>query len=349
MIIGITGTLGAGKGTIVEFLKERDFEHLSVRNFLNEELKRRNLELNRDNQVFLANQLRKENYPSYIIEKLFEKAISKDKNCVIESIRTPEEAEKIKKKGGILIAVDADPEIRYSRILSRQSEKDNVTFDKFLEDENREMFSINPYEQNLSECIRISNYKVNNNKDKDYLKKQIDVLLENILNKNKNKKREDYISWDEYFMGVAMISAMRSKDPNSQIGACIVDENNHIIATGYNGLPIGCSDENFPWKREGKRLETKYPYIVHAEANAITNATKDLKDCRIYVPLFPCNECAKLIIQSGIKEVIYIVDKYNNLDEYIASRKMLNASGIKLREFVPKERKLIVDFDKIRN
>ena len=147
-------------------------------------------------------------------------------------------------------------------------------------------------------------------------------------------KRTDYITWDEYFMGVALLAAKRSKDPNTQVGACIVDDNNVIISTGYNGLPNGCSDDEFPWNREGEI--TKYPFVVHAELNAILNATgKSLRGARIYVDLFPCNECAKAIIQSGIKEVIYLSDKYADTPATQASKRMLNAAGIRFRQFTP--------------
>ena len=141
-------------------------------------------------------------------------------------------------------------------------------------------------------------------------------------------KRTDYISWDEYFMGVALLAAKRSKDPNTQVGACIVNDDNIILSTGYNGFPIGCSDDDFPWDRDGEA--TKYPYVVHAELNAILNSNgKSLKDAKIYVDLFPCNECAKAIIQSGIKEVVYLYDKYADSAATIASKKMLDAAGIK--------------------
>ena len=145
-------------------------------------------------------------------------------------------------------------------------------------------------------------------------------------------KRNNYISWDEYFMGVANLSALRSKDETSQVGACIVDEKNHIVGIGYNGLPNGCDDNEFPWEREGDFLNTKYAYVVHAEANAILNASVNLDNARIYVTLFPCNECAKLIIQSGIKEVVYLDDKYNGQEIFIASRKLFNSAGVKLRQ-----------------
>ena len=145
-------------------------------------------------------------------------------------------------------------------------------------------------------------------------------------------KRNDYISWDEYFMGVASLSAMRSKDETSQVGACIVNQKNRIVGIGYNGFPIGCDDNALPWEREGDFLETKYAYVVHAEPNAILNSSVDLENCRMYVTLFPCNECAKLIIQSGIKEVIYLEDKYPNDDIFIASRKLFRLANIKLRK-----------------
>ena len=143
-------------------------------------------------------------------------------------------------------------------------------------------------------------------------------------------KRDGYISWDEYFMGVALLAAERSKDPNTQVGACIVDEQNRILSTGYNGFPYGCSDDVFPWDRTGE--DTKYPYVVHAELNAILNTRgKSLAGSRIYVALFPCNECAKAIIQAGIKEVVYLSDKYCKTPMTLASKRMLAAAGVVTR------------------
>ena len=149
-------------------------------------------------------------------------------------------------------------------------------------------------------------------------------------------KRNGYISWDEYFMGVSLLAAERSKDPNTQVGACIVDENERIISTGYNGFPYGCSDDEFPWDRAGETAgKTKYPYVVHAELNAILNAGgRRLAGSRIYVDLFPCNECAKAIIQSGIKEVTKI------------SRRMLTAAGVKLTQLKPTRDAIVLNFKK---
>lgn len=159
-------------------------------------------------------------------------------------------------------------------------------------------------------------------------------------------KRADYIDWDEYFMGVAILSAKRSKDPGTQVGACIVTPDRRIVGVGYNGLPAGCSDDEFPWDREGDFLNSKYAYVCHAELNAILNSTKNLKGCTIYVDLFPCNECAKSIIQSGISEIVYLSDKYDNTDSNIASKKLLNAANVKLRQLDPKFDELILNFRK---
>lgn len=159
------------------------------------------------------------------------------------------------------------------------------------------------------------------------------------------KKKENYISWDEYFMGVALLAAMRSKDPNTQVGACIVNQDKKIISTGYNGLPTGISDDDFPWAREGEFLETKYPYVCHAELNAILNQPgTSLKGCSIYVALFPCNECCKAIIQSGISEVVYLSDKYALTDGIIASKRMFNAAGVSLRRMSADRDGLAVNF-----
>ena len=158
-------------------------------------------------------------------------------------------------------------------------------------------------------------------------------------------KREDYLNWDEYFMAIAKLTAGRSKDPSTQVGACIVDKNNRILSIGYNGTPNGFSDDKFPWNRAGNNInETKYPYVCHAELNAILNyhgSKKDLIDSKIYVDLFPCNECAKAIIQSGIKEIIYLSDKYIGTSENEASKFMLDICGITYRQLNEKHQKVL--------
>ena len=147
-------------------------------------------------------------------------------------------------------------------------------------------------------------------------------------------KRQDYISWDEYFMGIALLSAQRSKDDNTQVGACIVNHDNKILSLGYNGMPTGCDDDKMPWEREGDAINTKYMYVCHAELNAILNSgDTSLKDSILYVTLFPCNECAKAIIQSGIREVVYLSDKYNGEINNLVSKKMFDMVGIKYRPY----------------
>lgn len=149
-------------------------------------------------------------------------------------------------------------------------------------------------------------------------------------------KRQDYINWDTYFMGIATLSAMRSKDPNTGVGACIVSSDNKILSLGYNGMPIGISDDEYPWEREGDFLDTKYPYVCHAELNALLNYTgSQLRGAKVYVTLFPCNECTKALIQSGISEVIYGEDKYADSDSVQASKRMMASVGMKYRKYEP--------------
>lgn len=157
-------------------------------------------------------------------------------------------------------------------------------------------------------------------------------------------KRESYLSWGDYFMGLALLSAKRSKDPNTQVGACIVNENKKIISVGYNGMPIGCSDDAFPWSREGEDLNTKYPYVVHAELNAILNSKVDLSNCTIYVTMFPCNECTKAIIQSGIKHMIYLTNKYPDSTAVKASMKILDSAGITYEKYIPRIDSVVLNY-----
>jgi len=152
----------------------------------------------------------------------------------------------------------------------------------------------------------------------------------------KNDKKKDYFSWDETFMHLCHVIAQRSKDPNTQNGSCIVNDKNIVIGLGYNGFPNGCSDDKLSWKREGDFCDKKYAYVVHAEANAILNASVSTDGAKVYCTLFPCNECAKVIIQKGIKEVIFESDKYHSDDIWKASRKMLDMAGVKYRKYVPK-------------
>lgn len=165
-----------------------------------------------------------------------------------------------------------------------------------------------------------------------------------IEEKEYNLERKDRISWDVYYMAIAKLSAMRSKDPGTQVGACIVGDDNRILSIGYNGAPNGFEDSRFPWGREGEPLETKYLYVVHAERNAVLNyrgSRKDMEGARIYIDLFPCNECAKEIIQSGIKEVVYLSDKYAQTDEIVASKRLFDECGVNYRQLDTESQKMI--------
>lgn len=352
MIIGITGTLGAGKGTVVKNLKKKGFEHYSVREFLINEIKKRGLPLNRDSMVSVANQLRELNGPSYIVEKLYEKASSED-YAIIESIRTAGEAEKIRELGGILLAVDADPEIRYTRILARQSETDNIGFEKFLEDEKREMFSANPNEQNLSACKNMADYIIYNDKTIDFLDKQVNMILEKIISKlpqknnhentkNIEQKQEQKIetkrpSWDEYFMKMAALVAERSTCLRHNIGAIIVKDK-RIIASGYNGAAKGitdCLEKGCLRDELGIESGTRHEICraIHAEQNAIIQGAfhgVSVKGGTMYCTHTPCMICAKMIANSGIKEII----SYHNYSDEEA-RNFLKEAGVILKK-IPK-------------
>ncbi len=157
-------------------------------------------------------------------------------------------------------------------------------------------------------------------------------------------KREDYLSWDEYFMGIATLSAMRSKDPSTQVGACIVNEEKRIVSMGYNGMPRCCSDDEYPWDKTDNPLESKYLYVCHAEFNAILNcAVGSVKGCTVYTTLFPCNECAKAIIQSGIREVVYMCDKYADADNVIAAKRMFDTAGVTYRMYEMKNKQVVLE------
>ncbi|MCR4888652.1 MAG: dCMP deaminase family protein [Ruminococcus sp.] len=158
-------------------------------------------------------------------------------------------------------------------------------------------------------------------------------------------KRTDYITWDEYFMGIAMLSAERSKDNSTQVGACIVNGEHKIVAVGYNGMPTGCDDDDMPWERDGEStLDTKYPYVCHAELNAVLNSNSaSLDGCTLYVTLFPCNECAKAIIQSGIKRVVYYSNKYQGTDSVSASAFLFKKCGVETVQYTPTGKKIVLD------
>ena len=157
-------------------------------------------------------------------------------------------------------------------------------------------------------------------------------------------KRKDYLSWDEYFMGIAVLSSMRSKDPSTQVGACLVDRDKKILSMGYNGMPKCCDDDEYPWERDGAPLESKYIFVCHAELNAILNCHGgSVKDAICYTTLFPCNECAKAIIQSGISEVVYLSDKYAETDSTLAAKRMFKSAGIQCEQYKPTDKETALE------
>ncbi|KAK9509918.1 hypothetical protein O3M35_004805 [Rhynocoris fuscipes] len=176
------------------------------------------------------------------------------------------------------------------------------------------------------------------------------MSLDDPIEPERNKSRKDYLKWNDYFMALAFLAAQRSKDPCTQVGACIVNSDNRIVGMGYNGMPTGCDDNEFPWGKSDSNINHKSFYVCHAEMNAVLNKNSyDLKNCRIYVGLFPCNECAKVIIQSGIREVIYLSDRKAHKLSTQASKRMFDASGVKYWQYTPEKSKIVIDFSQDMN
>mgnify|MGYP001570879818 CR=1 FL=1 len=329
MIIGITGTTGAGKGTVVEFLKQKGFVHFSVRDFLAKELEKINLPTNRENLLFMANKLREENSPSYIAERLYEKAKNENKDSVIESLRSVGEVELLKNKGTFyLIAIDADIEKRYERIKLRKSLTDDVTFEKFVDDEKSETTSDNPAKSNLLKCIELADFKIENNYDMSYLKNEVDKIYAEI------KKRSPRPGWDEYFMEISKTVALRATCNRGRSG-CVIAKDKRILVTGYVGSPIGiphCDEVGHQMKTTVHEDGTRTQHCVrttHAEQNAICQAAKlgvSIEGATVYCKMTPCSTCAKLIINSGIKRVV-AEKKYHAGKE---SEELFKRAGIKL-------------------
>ena len=209
------------------------------------------------------------------------------------------------------------------------------------------MSNSDPLKQNLGVCIEMANVVFRNDWTVAELKGKVERELDKgLVVKKLATKREGVISWDDYFMAIAGLSAQRSKDPSTQVGACIVDSQKKIVGVGYNGFPAGCSDDVLPWSREGEFLDVKYSYVCHAGLNAILNSSgRNLQGSSIYVYMFPCNECAKAIIQSGIREVVFLSDKYADLEAYRASRRMLELAGVTLRHVSLSVKSITVSLD----
>lgn len=329
--IGITGTLGAGKGTIVDYLvKEKGFVHFSVRDFITKEIERRGMPVNRDSMTFVGNDLRKQHSPSYITDELYKQAQETGKNCIIESVRTPLEVSELRKHSNFyLFAIDADAKVRYERIVVRGSSTDNVSFETFIANEQREMTSDDPNKQNLKACIEQADYLFSNDGNFDDLHQKIEEVLDKIMYKRP--------SWDEYFMELANTASKRATCDRGRSG-CVIVKNRHVLVTGYVGSPAGlphCDEVGHLFSKtihSDGSISNHCIRTVHAEQNAICQAARRgiaLEGATLYCRMTPCRTCAMLIINCGIKRVV-CERKYHKGEE---SEEMFRQAGIELEFF----------------
>ncbi len=331
MIIGLTGSLAAGKGVVAEFLKKRGFVYLSLSDELRDYLKGGKIEITRENLQNWGNKLREEKGNAVLARMVSERIVSQQlKSVIVDGIRNPGEVNYLREnlKSFFLVSVDAPKEVRFERMRERNRESDPKTLKDFLMvDAMDKGKGEEKSGQQVGACMKLAKFVLINDGSLEEVERKIEKLYLDIFSKIPP------LSWDEYFMTFAKVASHKSKDPATKVGACIVDPEKRVVGLGYNGFPKKCDDNDFPKAREGSFLETKYAYVVHAEPNAILNSTKETRGCKIYVTLFPCNECAKLIIQAGIEEVIYLENRYSDSDAVMASIKLFKSAGVKTRKF----------------
>lgn len=340
MIIGITGTNSAGKGTIVQYLiQKKGFEHYSVRGFIEEEISKRGLQKSRETLQDIANDLRAKNGPSYIIDCLYDKAILSKRNVIIESIRAIGEINSLRKKGNFyLFAVDAEPKVRYKRGKARGTYTDKGSFEEFLADEQKEMSSDDPNKQNISVCMELANYRFLNNDCIDDLFKNIAIALSEIKTP---KDPEFRPSWDEYWMKMTAVIAERSTCRRHHVGAIVVRDK-QLLSSGYNGASRGLTDclELSCLRDElGIPSGTRHEICraAHAEQNAINQAAREgikLNNGTLYSTLNPCSICAKMIINAGIKDIVTYNESYP--DKF--AKDMLDEAKIPVRKILRPDR-----------
>lgn len=332
IIIGITGTIGAGKGTVVEVLKTHGFKHFSARDFISQQIIKQGLEVNRDTMTQIANSLRKNHTSDYIIQELYKQALQSKSNCVIESVRNTKEVDFLKEKENFfLLSVDADIEVRYKRIKMRKSETDMVSFSTFVANEKREWTSVDETKQNLKACIERADFKIMNNGTIEELNNQVEKILTTITTKSKKDNRP---SWDEYFLEIVDTVAKRATCDRGRSGCAIVKDK-QILVTGYVGSPNGlphCDQVGHLFKKmidEDGTISNHCVRTVHAEQNAICQAAKrgiSLEGATLYCTMTPCRTCAMMIINCGIKRVV-CKNKYHSGNE---SEEMFAQAGIEL-------------------
>ncbi len=332
MIIGLTGSLAAGKGVVADFLKKKGFVYISLSDELREILKENKIQITRENLQLWGNKLREEKGSDVLAKRAIDKIKNQEyKKVVVDGIRNPAEIDSLRNllTNFFLVAVDAPEKVRFERMISRNRESDPITWENFVRvDKKDKGVGEKSSGQGVGKCIKKAKFVLINDGSLEEVNKKVERLYEDI------SSNIPPMSWDEYFMTFAKVATQKSKDPSTKVGACIVDPEKRVVGLGFNGFPRKCNDDDFPMAREGSFLETKYAYVVHAEPNAILNSTKETRGCKIYVTLFPCNECAKLIIQAGIVEVIYSDDKYNYTDGVKASMKLFKSAGVKTRKIV---------------
>ena len=329
--IGITGTLGAGKGTIVDYLVQRHgFAHFSVRAFITEEIRRRGLEVNRDTMTLVGNDLRARHSASWIVEQLYEQAAASGCNCIIESVRTPGEVQALRGKPNFcLFAVDADPKLRYQRAVLRGSETDHIDYDTFLANEAREMDNPDPAKQNLAYCIAHADYSFDNGGTIEHLHQQVEQVLSKLLHRRP--------SWDEYFMQLARTVAERATCDRGRSG-CVIVKDRQLLVSGYVGSPSGlphCDEVGHLFRQTidaDGHVSTHCVRTVHAEQNAICQAARRgiaLDGATLYCRMTPCRTCAMLIINCGIRRVV-CERKYHAGAE---SEELFRQAGIQIEFF----------------